>query len=392
MILNDSINAENFSKVYPVINKYIIENGDGVESRNGFTREILNFKTTITNPYMRSVGVAGRDINPFFLIAEAIWIFRGRRDVELLAKFNSRMKDYSDDKKVFHAPYGFRMRNYGVDSSVRVTSPENNGHHAQQMLDGIDQISEIIEMLEKDSLDRRAVVSIWDSNLDLNVKSKDIPCNDLLMFKIRNGFLHTTISNRSNDLHWGLPTNIFQFSFLSEIISNILNVNLGTQTHNSQSLHLYADNEISWRMYEHTQFSNNVDNLYDFSEFSKIDMNFEDCENYKQKLSKVDKMLGLILSSVDNDEKLSYDEITKLNNFSSYLYLCYQLMHVYLEYKASDKNDENRIKSIVSIIDLQNYYNPKLDIINLSLNFFVSKLNDKSKVKGLIRNPLIGNL
>ena len=72
---------------------------------------------------------------------------------------------------------------------------------------------------------------------------KDIPCNDIVMLKIREGKLITTIGNRSNDLHLGLPTNIFQFSFLTELIAGALGVELGTQTHNSQSLHVYSWNK-----------------------------------------------------------------------------------------------------------------------------------------------------
>jgi hypothetical protein len=81
LIVNDSVVTKAFSGVYPLINKYLIENGESVDSRYGHTKEILNFKTTLTSPYHRCVGGCGRDINIFFLLAEAIWIFKGERDV-----------------------------------------------------------------------------------------------------------------------------------------------------------------------------------------------------------------------------------------------------------------------------------------------------------------------
>ena len=90
-ILNDSVKAPIFSKVYPAINKYVIENGQSEDSRYGPTKEVLNFKTTLKNPYARCVGTSNRDINIFFLLAEALWIFRGERDVDFLKKFNSKM-------------------------------------------------------------------------------------------------------------------------------------------------------------------------------------------------------------------------------------------------------------------------------------------------------------
>ena len=64
-IIYNSISTECFSSTYPFINKYLIEFGDFVESRNGDTKEILNFKTEITNPYKRCVGNNNRDIKVF---------------------------------------------------------------------------------------------------------------------------------------------------------------------------------------------------------------------------------------------------------------------------------------------------------------------------------------
>ena len=71
-------------------------------------------------------------------------------------------------------------------------------------------------------------MSIWNTDFDLGTQTKDIPCNDLVMLKIRNGKMVTTIQNRSNDLHLGLPTNVFQFSFLTEMMAGCLGIELGT--------------------------------------------------------------------------------------------------------------------------------------------------------------------
>ncbi len=61
-----------------------------------------------------------------------------------------------------------------------------------------------------------------------------------------------TVFNRSNDLHWGLhAVNIPQFGILLEYLAARLGVAVGTQTHISQSLHIYLDGpakEITYRM------------------------------------------------------------------------------------------------------------------------------------------------
>jgi thymidylate synthase len=380
-IVNNSITVNEFSRMYPYVNKWVMENGDSIDSRYGHTRDILNFKTEICNPYARLVGNNDRDINVFFLLAEAIWIFKGERDVEFLEIFNSRMSEFSDDGKVFHAPYGFRLRHYGVESHflMNTTSPENNGHHAQQMIEGEDQILTVLKMLKENPNDRRAVMSIWNTELDLGIKSKDIPCNDLVMLKVRNGKLHTTIANRSNDLHWGLTTNIFQFSFLTEIMSNILGIELGTQTHNSQSLHIYTDNEIADKLYNNLVLNSDgqFDDLYDKSNPLKMDMRFNS-EGVEANLAEVDYHFGNIIIALKKGERMPSSEYADLGSFSKYLALVYDLLHIYVVYKKTPlKDDELRWAKLNDVGSLCTYY-PNLDILTMAANFFAKRISDEN--------------
>ena len=89
-----AVSCESFSEVYPEINKYIVENREWETCRDGNVKEILDFKTIIKNPYRRVVGGYNRNINPFFLLAEAMWIFTGRKDVKFLSMFNKNMEKF----------------------------------------------------------------------------------------------------------------------------------------------------------------------------------------------------------------------------------------------------------------------------------------------------------
>lgn len=369
------VKTETFSKAYPIVNRFIMENKPWEDSRDGKVKELLDFKTIITNPYRRLSGCKMRNENPFFLLAEAMWIFTGRRDVHFLSLFNAKMKDFSDDGKVFHAPYGFRIRHWGVRSEDKFC--EENLHAAQ----GYDQLADAVKIFQNNPNTRQVVLSIWNADFDLGTKTKDIPCNDLVMLKIRNNKLITTIQNRSNDLHWGLPTNVFQFSFLTECLAACLGIELGTQTHNSQSLHIYEWNHTADRM---LKIDSDVD-LYDLSKERHIDFNFSH-DIPGNRLRELDCCLNILIDNLErvertNDAKSEIeDEINQLRDFSSYLYHVYQLLKIYLKYKHSIhevETDEDKIvcadnalNAIEEVIDEE--WN-EWDVAVLARNWFVRK-------------------
>ncbi len=376
--INETLKTDNFSFNYPFLNKHMIENGDFLESRVGDTKEILDFSTKLTNPYLRCVGNNERDINIFFLLAEALWIFKGEKDVEFLKIFNTKMKNYSDDGINFHAPYGFRLRHFGVSSFDKAPEgvSEENQHSVNQHLEGVDQIDIALNMLSKDPASRRVVTQIWNSELDLGKKSLDLPCNDLLMLKIRDGKLISTIANRSNDLHWGLTTNVFQFSFITDIMSEILEIELGTQTHNSQSLHIYTKNPIVFKMYENLEFNNKkFEDLYDNALPFRMKFDFKS-EDVSLRLREVDKHIDLILGSCRRMEKLSEENELKLQSFSETFYLIYKLLFIYIDYKFNtDRRNKSKGDKLKEVLKLSEGY-PNLDILSLAQNFFFSKLED----------------
>lgn len=371
--------TETFSQVYPEINEYIMNNQEWSESRDGKVKEILDFKTQILNPYRRLVGGMERNENPFFLLAEAMWIFTGRKDVRFLTLFNSNMKNFSDDGKVFHAPYGFRLRHWGVRSEDKFC--EENLHAAQ----GYDQIADAIKIFDNNPNTRQVVLSIWNPDLDLGTKTRDIPCNDILMLKIRNGKLISTIQNRSNDLHWGLPTNVFQFSFITEMIAACLGIELGTQTHNSQSLHIYEWNNIATTMLN----SSEKTDLYEVAEERKIDFKFTH-DVAANRLREIDYHLNIIIDNLErvaNGMDENPEEVKDISEFSRYLEMVYVLLKIYLKYKQSIKEDKasketNASLAIDTIEIVSSEKWLKWDVNVLARNWFARKVSDNTGLYG----------
>jgi thymidylate synthase len=357
--------TESFSHDYPELIKGLLEKGELQKSRNGDTLELLNFKSTFTDPNNCIVYGHGRNINVFFLFIEAVWIWNGRKDVEILKKLNSQMGEYSDDGVNFHAPYGFRMRKYNEKSCDNV---ETNSIEGQE----IDQIAKVIKMLAKNKEDRRAVISIWNPNLDLDVNSKDIPCNDMVMFKIRNNSLHTTIQNRSNDVHWGLPTNLYQFNFVSKLISSILNISVGTQTHNSQSLHLYLSNPLTLKVLNSLNSGNGI-HKYPRANFK---LNFK-ADTPVGRLQEIDKYLT---ERLEIFEKGLEDENPPVDNHGNhsfrYLDNMFKGCDIYLKYVNSSRTEGDRLSSIKKLEEvLDTDFKSSIEFAMMK-NFFTTRLKE----------------
>lgn len=176
-------------------------------------------------PTERFVMHPKRRNNPAFLVMEALWMLAGRNDVQWLARFNEQMREYSDNGTEFHGAYGHRLR---------------KGFRC-------DQLVECAYMLQKDWTTRRAVASIWDPDRDLAARSRDIPCNDLVMFRGRQAFqgvpvLDMTVCNRSNDLVWGMcGANAAHFSYIHEYVAALSGMKVGVYTQISNNLHVYVD-------------------------------------------------------------------------------------------------------------------------------------------------------
>lgn len=197
--------------------------GDVVPSRNGETREVHPAIVQLSNPRRRLVTASGRPVNVTFALSEVLWILLGRKDVEMLRAYNSRIGQWSDDGQSFNAPYGYRMR------------------HAF----GFDQLLDVIKTLKADPDSRQAIINVWNPSNDRGWKMEekhvtaDRACNVMAHAMIRGGKLDWLQIVRSNDLLWGVPYNWMQWTHVQEYVANQVGVPLGKYIHVADSLHVY---------------------------------------------------------------------------------------------------------------------------------------------------------
>lgn len=200
---------------------YIRDHGVARDSRNGPVLEAPTPVTTVyKNPRHRVLFSSKRDCNHTFHLMESLWILAGRRDVGFLTQFNPRMADYSDDGVTLNGAYGHRLRR-----SL-----------------GVDQVAQAIKALREQPDTRRVVMQIWNGSFDLTTPRKDLPCNDLVMLKVRDGKLLMTVCCRSNDMLWGAyGANAVHFAFLHEYIAAAAGYEQGAYTQISDSFHVYTE-------------------------------------------------------------------------------------------------------------------------------------------------------
>lgn len=314
----------------------LLDKGKDYAPRGKKIKELRPVTFEFHQPTNRVTFLKGRVINPFFQLAESLWILTGRSDVAGLTPYNKSISQFSDDGVYFNAPYGERLRYWGKnDASETVFNP-------------IDQLKDCYEKLKADPDTRQAVAFIGNPHFDSSKYTlkggKDIACNINIKFKIRDGALDITVDNRSNDLHWGtFGANLCQFSTIQEAMASWLGVDIGTYFQDTDSLHMYTEdygfketNKIL------DAYADEVENLdadgtivvtdFHFPTEPRMESSYEEFEkNVGYLYTVVDPILGK--ESVYNDELESFDVATQVLSIINgcpdpYLRMTFQAMMI----------------------------------------------------------------
>lgn len=185
--------------------------------------------TVYENPTERVLFNEERNANPFFHFFESLWMLAGRNDLAWIEKFNSKISDFVGTDPEVYGAYGYRWRKaFDMDGGAED--------------DFADQLPKIIRMLKKNPDERRAVLTMWNPLWDLErPEKKDVPCNLIVTFKIRNSKLDMIVFCRSNDLVMGCyGANVVHFSYLQEYMAAMIGVPIGKYYQVSDSWHAYT--------------------------------------------------------------------------------------------------------------------------------------------------------
>ena len=224
MYYTDGFVNNNLDGLYHEAANEILAYGETVTAR-GLTFKELRFQHLIlTDPRNRIITNKERKASKRFMAAEFILMMGSNPWIADIAFYNKHMLKFSDDGISLHGAYGPRLRHWG-----------------QPQVD-FDQIQDCLRRLKEDIFTRQAVIVILDPGIDFTVKTKDIPCNNLLQFMYREGRLDLACYVRSNDLFLGFPYDVFHWTMLQEIFATALKVKLGHYHHIVGSFHIYDNN------------------------------------------------------------------------------------------------------------------------------------------------------
>jgi thymidylate synthase len=198
----------------------------------------------IAHPEFWVLKIPGRKLNPFFALAEVVWMWSGKGGAEFISFYNKSIIQFLDDgMPYFHGSYGKRVRKAGYDESPLRPIPSVRTVPGPQgsISVTVDQLQHVISKIQRDPDTRQAVVSLWDPVKDNLVQSADHPCNNLLYFLKRDGKLNMTVVRRSNDLILGVPYNMCQFTHLQALMAGSLGLQMGHYSVMANNLHFYTE-------------------------------------------------------------------------------------------------------------------------------------------------------
>lgn len=237
----NTISVRNVAEALPAGLRYLAEWGALQKSRAGDVVCAPGPTTTVySHPWECVLTSRIRDANPFFHLAEVVWMLAGRDDVGFLTPYVKTFSKYAEEDGTVHGAYGHRWRKTF----------------------GYDQLPVIVDKLRADPTTRQCVLQMWDARDehedpwgqtcktdDLRGNFQDRPCNTHVYFRVRRGHLDMTVCCRSNDIIMGAyGANAVHFSFLHQYVAAAAGYRVGSYAQFSHDYHAYvADINRLWK-------------------------------------------------------------------------------------------------------------------------------------------------
>ncbi len=210
-------------KAYLDLLKYILEKGAEKKDRTG-TGTISTFGYQMR--FDLACGfplVTTKKIHTKSVIHELLWFLKGDTNIKYLKDNGVSIWDaWADENGDLGPVYGKQWRSWaGPDGKV------------------VDQISQAVETLKKNTESRRIIVSAWNpAEID---KMKLAPCHCLFQFYVSGEKLSCQLYQRSADVFLGVPFNIASYVLLTLMMAQVTGLKPGEFIHTFGDVHIYSN-------------------------------------------------------------------------------------------------------------------------------------------------------
>ena len=155
------------------------------------------------------------------IIYELLWFLKGDTNIKYLADNGvSIWNEWADENGDLGPVYGAQWRSWtGADGKV------------------VDQITEVIDQINKNPDSRRLIVSAWNAAEIPNMALA--PCHALFQFYVADGKLSLQLYQRSADVFLGVPFNIASYALLLMMVAQVCDLEVGDYVHTFGDVHIY---------------------------------------------------------------------------------------------------------------------------------------------------------
>ncbi len=222
-------------KQYHNLIKHVLENGTLKEDRTGTgTKSVFGYQMR----FDLSKGfpmVTTKKLHLKSIVYELLWFLKGDTNIKYLQENGVRIwNEWADENGDLGPVYGYQWRNW-------------NG-------DDIDQISEIIETIQKNPDSRRMLVSAWNPSVlpdtsksfsenVANGKAALPPCHAFFQFYVADGKLSCQLYQRSADIFLGVPFNIASYALFTMMMAQACGLEAGDFIHTFGDAHIYSNHQ-----------------------------------------------------------------------------------------------------------------------------------------------------
>jgi thymidylate synthase len=224
--------------------QYILENGEDVSDRTGVgTRSVFGYQMRFPLSYSEFPAVTTKKLAWKSVVGELLWFLEGSEDERRLAEitFEKDRHDLVGKTTIWTAnadKQGVAL-GHANDFLQKKLGPVYGSQWRDFNGDGVDQIANIVQQLNREPDSRRIILSAWNpSKLD---KMALPPCHTLAQFRVINGKLSCQLYQRSADMFLGVPFNIASYSLLTHMLAQICKLDLGDFIWTGGDCHIYQN-------------------------------------------------------------------------------------------------------------------------------------------------------